>query len=139
MKWIIRKGDPIFPDTPKVETFRFVRKFTQGGRTAFRLVLVAYSGDEAPSRLSELPSGRGPEARTDQFSDITATTDDGSVTRVNLDYDLRDIPSQQLRQVDGQGERYFVAYLDVRIEVSDMVRPKLMCGTHEWLAPPMLL
>ena len=58
---------------------------------------------------------------------------------VNLDYDLQEIPDQQLQRVDGPAGLYFRAYLDLRVELSDVIRAKITCGTYEWPAPPMPL
>lgn len=58
---------------------------------------------------------------------------------VNMDYDLKEVPDQQLQRIEGPSGLYFKAYLDVRVEMTeDMIKPKLICGTHEWPAPQIV-
>lgn len=62
-----------------------------------------------------------------------------NVMFVNMDYDLKDVPDQQLQRIEGPGGLYFKAYLDVRVEMTEeMIELKLICGTHEWPAPQIV-
>ena len=61
IKWLVDKGSPIFPGTPRHKTVELWREFTEKDLSqsrSSRIVFVACPSDNLPSRLAKLePNG----------------------------------------------------------------------------------
>lgn len=53
LKWLVTKGDLILPEKPTELTFKFARKFRGEDPKSFRLIFVASTESNPPSRLDE--------------------------------------------------------------------------------------
>ncbi len=53
LKWLVAKDDLILPEKPTELTFKFARKFGREDPKSFRLIFVASTENNTPSRLDE--------------------------------------------------------------------------------------
>ncbi|KAH0558449.1 hypothetical protein GP486_004895 [Trichoglossum hirsutum] len=97
--WLIKKGDLILSNEPKVAQQRFTRNFYENGSRKGKIIIYAYDDDDIPERLYN------------SESDLTVVH--------TLEYDLTEIPLQEFvrREPLGGGRPFYVAYLTLTMKM----------------------